>query len=80
MMTSRSTERMEAKFKEGMCVKKKKRCGNPACVLKERIDKQIAMLTSTTCVEKPAWDIWRPNAVPFLLVPRMRANNELRGR
>lgn len=24
MMTSRSTERMEAKFKEGMCVKKKK--------------------------------------------------------
>lgn len=26
-------------------------------------------LTSTLCAENPAWDIWRPNAVPFVLVP-----------
>lgn len=26
------------------------------------------------CVEKPAWDIWRPNAVPFLLVPADKDN------
>lgn len=31
-------------------------------------------LTSTMCVEKPAWDIWRPNAVPFLLVPADKDN------
>jgi len=31
-------------------------------------------LTSTMCVEKPAWDIWRPNAVPFLLVPAHKNN------
>lgn len=28
-----------------------------------------ARLTSTLCAENPAWDIWRPNAVPFVLVP-----------
>lgn len=29
----------------------------------------VVRLTSTKCEEKPAWDIWSPKAVPFLLVP-----------